>query len=614
MTEAQDSIIPRQEEPVVLIRLLVGLAQGVALYLLYYTQDSHGWPATDGLLYAPILFVWLFVPLGILLGVSNIRTTTLALWIAAAAVLVAGLAWYDIWHTRPGEYPWLGEQGFAPDTDIVPHFACFFFTGVFLFIAHALIAGGDADRRVIARYTTYFDIAWKLALQLLLATVFVGIFWGLLWLGAALFALVKINAFQEFIEHSWFAIPASALATAMALHLTDVRAGLVRGTRTLVLILLAWLMPMMTAIVAAFLLTLIFTGLQPLWETRHAASLLLVAEGMLVILINAAYQDGESSRRPPWILRSAGTLACLLLLPLVLLSGYAIWLRVAQYGWTADRVASAACLTVALFYAFGYWAAAYPRTLWLNFVERWNFFAALVVLAVIVAVLSPLADPYRIAVDSQVARLESGKIAPDKFDFDYLRWRAGRYGYDALAQLVQHGSPEIRARAKATLSPKATPKPAVVPISPLLAKNLTVYPKGSALPASFLNEDWRESGTTRWIPLCLRFADYHCDAYQLDLYGDGGREIVVLETSGLSAAGSIPSGDALLGAVFAPDPDGWHVVAKPGAAWACKALIEALRGGTFTYDPPPAQRLRDVVVGTARLRIVPYETELPCPK
>jgi hypothetical protein len=614
MEEAQESIIPRKDRPIVLTRLLVGLAQGIALYLLYSAQDSHSWPATDGLLFAPILFVWLFVPLGILLGVSNIRGTTLALWITAAAVLVAGLAWYDIWHTRPGQYPWLGEQGFAPDTEIVPHFACFFFTAVFLFIAHALIAACDADRRFIARYTSYFDVAWKLALQLLLAAVFVGIFWGLLWLSAALFSLVKIDAFQEFIQHSWFAIPASAIATAMALHLTDVRAGLVRGTRTLVLVLLAWLLPMMAGIVAAFLVALIFTGLEPLWETRHAASLLLTAEGMLVILINAAFQDGETSRTPPWILRAAGTLACLLLLPLAGLSGYAVWLRVAQYGWTDDRVAAAACLTVALFYALGYAAAAYPRALWLNLLERWNFFAALVVVAVILAVLSPLADPYRIAVDSQVALLESGKIAPDKFDFDYLRWRAGRYGYDALAQLAAHGSAAIRARATATISAKATPKPAAVPITSILAKSLTVYPKGSALPASFLNQDWREGSQPRWIPLCLRFADDHCDAYQLDLYGDGGREIVVVDTSGLLTGGEVPSGEALRGAVFTYDSYGWHVAAKLGAAWACKSLIDALRAGTFTYDPRPAERLRDVIVGTARLRIVPYETELPCPR
>jgi hypothetical protein len=59
-------------------------------------------------------------------------------------------------------------------------------------------------------------------------------------------------------------------------------------------------------------------------------------------------------------------------LPVVLVGIYALGLRVAQYGWTADRVIAAACLLVALFYAAGYlWAASQYDT-WLRPVTTVN--------------------------------------------------------------------------------------------------------------------------------------------------------------------------------------------------------------------------------------------------
>src|SRR5208282_3310378 len=142
--------------------------------------------------------------------------------------------------------------------------------------------------------------------------IFVGVFWGVLYLGAALFNLIGIDAIEKLIEHRWFAIPATALAFSAAVHLTDVRAGLVRGTRTLVLVLLSWLLPLMAIIAAGFLASLLFTGLEPLWKTRFAAGYLLTAAGILVILINTAFQDGDAARRPTAILRYAGSLASFL--------------------------------------------------------------------------------------------------------------------------------------------------------------------------------------------------------------------------------------------------------------------------------------------------------------
>ena len=74
------------------------------------------------------------------------------------------------------------------------------------------------------------------------------------------------------------------LAFTCAIHVTDVRAGIVRGARTLKLTLLSWLLPIMALIAVTFLATLLFTGLEPLWSTRRATPVLLAAAAALVFL------------------------------------------------------------------------------------------------------------------------------------------------------------------------------------------------------------------------------------------------------------------------------------------------------------------------------------------
>jgi hypothetical protein len=65
----------------------------------------------------------------------------------------------------------------------------------------------------------------------------------------------------------------------------------------------------MTLIAVFFLLALPFTGLESLWSTRRATSILLTAAAVLIVLINAAYQAGGVDTPAPAIVRYSGTLA-----------------------------------------------------------------------------------------------------------------------------------------------------------------------------------------------------------------------------------------------------------------------------------------------------------------
>src|SRR5580704_3544011 len=106
---AQDESLPSPASiRIGVARLIVGLVQGLALYLLYAAIDAKTWPATNGFAFAPLLFVLLFVPLLVAVSLGNLRLATLLIWTSAATVIVAGLAGCARWHTmqgRPDHYP-----------------------------------------------------------------------------------------------------------------------------------------------------------------------------------------------------------------------------------------------------------------------------------------------------------------------------------------------------------------------------------------------------------------------------------------------------------------------------------------------------------------------------
>ena len=172
-----------------------------------------------------------------------------------------------------------------------------------LFIAHHLIVPAIRERRWVVDYSEYFDIAWKAGVQLALSVGFTGAFWLLLHLGASLFKMIGLSFLQTMLGEAWFSIPVTALTFATAVQLTDVRDGLIRGVRTVALMLLSWLLLVITVLVAGFLAALPFTGLDGLWETRSATALVLSAAAALIVLINTAYQDGRPDNLPPAALR-----------------------------------------------------------------------------------------------------------------------------------------------------------------------------------------------------------------------------------------------------------------------------------------------------------------------
>ena len=276
---------------IAIVRLTVGLLQGIVLYLLLRATegDSASWSQRHPDLFAPALLTALFLPAVLLSGVGKLRLWVYVVWSLIAGAVLALLAWHDIARQADG----------AREAT----FPLFVFAAAALFIAHHLIVPADRERRLAASYPAYFDAAWMAGVQGVLSVGFAGAFWLLLLLGASLFKIIGLSFLSDLLQESWFSLPLTSLAFATAVHLTDVRDGLIRGVRTVALMLLSWLLLVITVLVGGFLLALPFTGLDGLWETGSATALVLSAAAALIVLINTAYQDGRPDHRPPVVLR-----------------------------------------------------------------------------------------------------------------------------------------------------------------------------------------------------------------------------------------------------------------------------------------------------------------------
>jgi hypothetical protein len=580
--------------------LSVGLLQGVALLLLYQAFEQKAWPATDGLVFAPLVTAAVLVPMIVISSLGHLCLRTLAIWAIAAMILCAGLAIYDIFRDP------LVLLASAPVPRVLPSWVMSWSLAAILFIVHTLTVAGEADRKLIASYPAHFDVAWKHGVQFVLAVCFVGLLWGLLFLGAELFRLIRIEFLADMIRRKSFAIPVTAVAFSYAIHVTDVRANIVQGARTLALILLSWLLPLMALIGAAFVVALLFTGLEPLWSTRRATSILLIAAAALIFLINAAYQDGRSETRAAAILRYASPVAAIVLVLLVALAAYGLMLRIAQYGWTPERITALACVIVAACYGIGYVLAALRSGVSMRWLESTNLLTSLVIVAALLALRTPVADPARISVADQLGRLEAGKVKPEQFDFAFLRLGAGRYGTAALERLAAQTqgpqAPVIAERAdqalhaknpweigRAALRPPTTPAQRTIHIT-------VISPSGATLPESFVQQDWNSFQPQWKLPRCL-VADIQCEAIVTDLDDDGQPEVLLF---------NLPTGAAAAFKKGAADQS-WSYLGIVANA-NCAGVRDALRAGNFEITQPT---LKEIAVNNQRLRVTPECTPAP---
>jgi hypothetical protein len=242
-------------------------------------------------------------------------------------------------------------------------------------------------------------------------------------------------------------------------------------------------------------------------------------------------------------------------------------------------------------------------------IARTNTLCAFLVPGLLMALMSPLADPARLSVASQMARLESGRVSANRFDYAYLRQHGARYGTAALEALRQRETgPEaalVRQRADEALrlSEHLTAGDAARVGKVDVAANLHALPAGTQLPRSLVEQDWRKLGNAAWLPLCLTRPGIACDAFLIDFDGDGKAEVMLLGRQRDTSS-----------AVLAQGVNGqWRLaLTLPWQATGCAALRDALAAGSFRLEPH-AWRDLDVLGSRMPLKGVDEGGEFRCP-
>jgi len=296
--------------------------------------------------------------------------------------------------------------------------------------------------------------AWTDAVIGAASLAFTGITFMLAWLIASLFDVIGIDAIKDLMQKDWFGWMLAGLAFGGAIGMLRERDALVATLQKLVTVVLAVLAPVLAVALGAFLISIPFTGLGGLWKSGIPATpmLLLAAMGAFVFL-NDVIGDGGEDRHPNiWLRRSALVLA-LCILPLAFLAALSMGQRIGQYGWTPERIWGVIAVGMALAYgAAGWWAVFKGR---MNFDDplrplQTKLAIGLCGLALLLAL--PIVDFGAISARSQLARLESGKVKAEEFDWTAMAFDFGPEGRERLTEMAKNGAAGMRTLAKAALA------------------------------------------------------------------------------------------------------------------------------------------------------------------
>lgn len=415
--------LPRNERAFI---VLLAVLQGGLMYLAQKGRAAGWWPFTT--LSGRVCWYTLVLTVPTMMALSVVRLGDARYWqhVAGTFLVFGGLAAWAAWNAT-------GDQGIRASEVLVPFGMS---VAVGLFVALPWLQCRLANGRWRAAYACLFEHAWQNTLTLAVAALFTCICWMVLSLWGALFALVKIDFFLRLFREDAFVCLATGAMTGLGVLIGRTQHRAVQVARQVLFAIFTGLLPLLAFIAVLFVASLPFTGLAPLWDMRSATITLAAVVAVLVAFTNSVLQDGQGERPyPTWLRRLVD--AGLALMPLyAVLALYALWLRIAQHGWTSDRVWAVLAAGVLAGYAFGYaWAVLRARDGWLGRIRPVNQVMSLVVIALALLANTPLLDPQRIAVASQLGRLADGRTPFDDFDLAWLRHEAGRPGYQATLAL-----------------------------------------------------------------------------------------------------------------------------------------------------------------------------------
>lgn len=449
---------------------LLGAAIGLAIHWLVDRSDH--WRITDSPIRLAAATFLGVAGIAFALTVERVRIGWSAGFAAAAGLVVASVIY---WNGGPGD--WQANDGWR-----------LFCGALAVGIAAPLFQVIRDNGRRALPYAAVHDHAWTNAMLGGLALAFLGIVWLLAWLLSSLFALIGVDVLKHLLEKAWFGWMLSGAALGAGIALLRDQGRIVRQFQRVVIVVLSVLAPVLGAGLAIFLVATLFTGLKPLWEaTRDTTPILLSCVAGAFILANDVIGDGpEDEARNP-LLRWAGVALAAVMLPLAVIAAVSTGLRLDQYGLTPSRLWALTFIAVACAVGLAYWVAlARKRLRWAEAARPANLHLAIGLCVLMLLLSTPLVSFGALSARSQVARLEAGKIAPERFDWAALRYDFGPAGRKAVERLARSPKPAIRTAAAKALAAKGRwdiRRPERQPdVQAAFLEKAVIHPAGTKLP------------------------------------------------------------------------------------------------------------------------------------
>lgn len=296
--------------------------------------------------------------------------------------------------------------------------------------------------------------AWTNVVLSSAACAFVLLVFLLAYLLSALFDLIGIEVLKDLLRKDWFGWMLGCGALGAAIGLLRDRDKVIGLLQRVVMTLLSVLAPALAIGLLLFVLALPFTGLGPLWDqTRATTPILLGCILGAIILANATIGNAPEEEAKPPLLRYGAIILSGVMLPLAIVAAISTGKRIGQYGLTPDRLWAAVFVGVALIFALAYFASLVRgRLRWPDFARRANVALAMGLCGLALFLALPLVSFGAISTRDQLARLQSGRIAPAEFDWAALRFDFGTLGRNAVRRLARTGTPAVKSLAARALA------------------------------------------------------------------------------------------------------------------------------------------------------------------
>ena len=405
--------------------VLAGLMGAAGLLIHFVTQDRLQLPGPS----AAAAFL-LFGSVAAALTLDMDRWREPAVFSVGAGLVMAGLAWRAV----------AGGDRFAD-----PGFG--FAAGVLATaLSLPLFQAGFHRRRFAVPYAELHDMVWTDGISAGGSLACTALSWVVLSIIAKLFALLNIHLIEYLMRDAAFDWTFSGVVFGAALGTIRNELRLLGTLRTIVMMVLSLLAVPVAAALAAFLAAMVVSGRQVLWQaTSSSTPTLLACAAGAFGLANTVLRYSDAEMPGNRAMRLAALVLALTILPLTAFAAVSMGTRIVQHGLSPERIWAMVAIAVACAYAVAYAVAVLGglKGRWRQRVRSTNLALAVGVCGVALFLALPIFDFGAISASSQVGRLQSGKVAPDKFDFAALRWDMGEGGRRALARLATSGNARI---------------------------------------------------------------------------------------------------------------------------------------------------------------------------